>query len=72
MVFIDGDISDLFFNLDHDDAIIDDDTQGGPTGFDEAKLKASAVELLARLRRLGCDVSLPLPDALVADFLRRL
>lgn len=65
---IDGNISDLFFNTDCDDAKV---IEGGKfVRFDEDKLRESAVMFLGCLNRLGVQF-LPTPRALVADFLRR-
>lgn len=64
-----GDISDLFFNLDH--SANKKMKNGLYDGFDEEKLKIETEWFLASLRRLGVGC-LPTSEQLVADFLKRI
>lgn len=62
---IDGNISDLFFNLDLEAATIKT-ADGEFAGFDDDKLRAEAAWFLNCLDRLG--VPIPSADDLIADF----
>jgi len=68
MAFIDGNVSDLFFNTDVTVAATHDHT-GHFTGYDDAKLREEADLFLKCLDRLG--VTVPTADDLIADFLAR-
>ena len=62
---IDGDISDLFFNLDLAAAKVKT-ADGKFAGWDDKSLRAEAEWFLAALDRLG--VGAPSIDDLIADF----
>lgn len=62
---VDTNISDLFFNTDHDDAVLTE--SGNFVGYDDAKLLDSADMTLQCLGRLGVQ-DLPTPRELVQDF----
>lgn len=65
---VDANISDLFFNTQHDAATHDRNDQFA--GYDEEKLESAASDVLGSLRRLGVPV--PSVDDLIADFYGRL
>lgn len=62
---VNGNISDLFFNTDHDGATIME--QGKFAGFDDSKLRDDAEMFLGCLDRLGLT-DLPSAPELVQDF----
>jgi hypothetical protein len=66
---VDGNISDLFFNLDHSSNKITD-TRGHFVGFDSVKLAEEADWFLDALQRLG--VAIPEKKDLIEDFLKRI
>jgi hypothetical protein len=66
---IDGNISDLFFNTEHDEAAVFDQS-GQFKGYDDALLHDLAVGFLTSLVALG--VTVPSASELVDDFQRRL
>lgn len=62
---VDTNISDLFFNTDHDNAVL---TEGKTfAGYDDAKLLDNAEMTLGCLKRLGVQ-DLPAARELVQDF----
>lgn len=65
---VDQNISDLFFNTDVSDAVVNDNN-GNFASYDIAKLRNEAEMFLNCLYRLG--VSIPSVDDLLADFDRR-
>lgn len=65
---VNDDLSDLFFNIDIDDARVIE--KGRFVGWNEERLREEAETLLGRLERLGVG-GLPGPDELVRDFLGR-
>lgn len=66
---VDGNISDLFFNLDHDHAK-KHDNHGNFVEFDADSLNTSAIWFLKTLRTLGVS-DIPSPQELVNDFYDR-
>lgn len=65
-----ADISDLFFNLDHEHNKRVDGNNGQFDGFNEDKLLEETKWFLDSLRRLGVGC-LPTNKELVEDFLKR-
>jgi hypothetical protein len=65
---IHSDLSDLFFNYEHDDARRLD--RGEFVGWDSDKLNEHAATVLGNLAALGVE-GLPAPETLVEDFLDR-
>lgn len=65
---IDGNISDLFFNLDLS-ATTEHDLHGNFTGYNDEALAAEAAMFLGYLYRLG--VAVPTPEELIEDFMGR-
>lgn len=65
---VNGDISDLFFNTEHNAAEYNGQRQF--TGYNEPKLREAAEMTLGSLARLGVDV--PSVDELIADFYGRI
>lgn len=68
-MYVNTDISDLFFNTDLSVAELRDEKQQF-TGYDNAKLEEEARLLLACLDRLG--VTIPTVEEFLADFRLRL
>lgn len=66
---IDQNISDLFFNTDLSDAVMQDE-KGMFVGYDETKLQDEALMFLGSLTRLNIDV--PTSDDLIENFYSRL
>jgi len=67
-VRIDGNISDLFFNLDLEATVVKD-ANGKFVCFDDDKLRAEAGWFIECLDRL--NVAVPSIDELIADFYAR-
>jgi hypothetical protein len=65
---INGDISDLFFNTDHNSAEYDSNKRF--VGYNHDKLREAAELFLLSLERLG--VAVPTVDELTADFYGRI
>ncbi len=62
-------ISDLFFNLDHGDYVLEDQKTGEFRAWDEAKLLEQATWFCDCMKH-GCGIILSATDV-VADFLKR-
>lgn len=67
-VHIDGHASDLFFNLDFDDAV-EHDQRGQFAGFDDERMREKADWFVGSLQRLGGPTIAT--DDLLADFYSR-
>lgn len=68
---VNTEVSDLFFNTDHEAAALLDD-RGNFAGFNDEVLLEEAASFIASLERLGvAPLRVPTKENLVADFHKR-